>query len=56
MKEKDSLKILMQKSIYEILDGDKLLDKYDSYELKMPYLSGTNIWRYCTEIWFFIAV
>lgn len=33
-------KLLMQKEIYLILDGDSALDKVDGCEVKMPYLSG----------------
>lgn len=33
-------KLLMQKEIYQILDGDSALDKVDGCEVKMPYLSG----------------
>ena len=30
----------MQKEIYQILDGDSVLDKVDGREIKMPYLTG----------------
>lgn len=33
-------KLLMQKEIYQILDGDSALDEVDGCEVKMPYLSG----------------
>lgn len=36
-------KLLSNKSICEILDGDTALGTYNSIELKMPYLSGPDI-------------
>ena len=33
-------KLLLQKEIYQILDGDEVLASSDGRELKMPYLSG----------------
>ncbi len=33
-------KLLLQKEIYQILDGDEVLENSDGREIKMPYLSG----------------
>lgn len=42
-------KLLLNKSILAILDGDTIIEEKDNYQVKMPYLSGPELCELCNK-------